>query len=103
MPALSICLWTGTNGSVGERQFIVKTCFPSLRYLSLSNIHFCVQSHCIDIYHPTQIDVSVNAPKAGKITELLANEEDTVTVGQDLFKYEPGAAGECEKSCSAES
>ncbi|KAL5499221.1 KGD2 [Sanghuangporus vaninii] len=41
-----------------------------------------------------KIDVSVNAPKAGKITELLAEEESTVTVGQDLFKYEPGAAGE---------
>lgn len=41
-----------------------------------------------------QIDVTVNAPSAGKITELLANEEDTVAVGQDLFKFEPGAAGE---------
>lgn len=41
-----------------------------------------------------KIDVTVNAPAAGKITALLANEEDTVTVGQDLFKFEPGAAGE---------
>ncbi|PAV15150.1 dihydrolipoamide succinyltransferase [Pyrrhoderma noxium] len=41
-----------------------------------------------------KIDVSVNAPKAGKITELLFQEEDTVAVGQDLFKFEPGAAGE---------
>ena len=41
-----------------------------------------------------QIDVSVNAPSAGRITELLASEEDTVTVGQDLFRFEPGAAGE---------
>lgn len=39
--------------------------------------------------------MSVNAPKAGKITALLAEEEDNVTVGQDLFKFEPGAAGEC--------
>ncbi|PLW36472.1 hypothetical protein PCASD_11204 [Puccinia coronata f. sp. avenae] len=37
-----------------------------------------------------KIDVSVNAPKSGKIVETLANEEDTVTVGQDLFKLEPG-------------
>lgn len=36
----------------------------------------------------------MNAPAAGKITEHLANEEDTVTVGQDLFKFEPGAAGD---------
>lgn len=34
--------------------------------------------------------MSVNAPKAGTITEILAKEEDTVTVGQDLFKLEPG-------------
>ncbi|PLW25792.1 hypothetical protein PCASD_26562 [Puccinia coronata f. sp. avenae] len=37
-----------------------------------------------------KIDVSVNAPKSGKIVEMLANEEDTVSVGQDLFKLEPG-------------
>ncbi|KAF8524306.1 dihydrolipoamide succinyltransferase [Hysterangium stoloniferum] len=41
-----------------------------------------------------KIDVSVNAPAAGKIVELLANEDDTVTVGQDLFKIEAGAQGE---------
>lgn len=34
--------------------------------------------------------MSVNAPAAGRITELLANEEDTVTVGQDLFRIAPG-------------
>jgi 2-oxoglutarate dehydrogenase E2 component (dihydrolipoamide succinyltransferase) len=43
---------------------------------------------------PAQIDVAVNAPKAGYITELLAEEEETVAVGQDLFKLEPGAAPE---------
>ena len=32
----------------------------------------------------------MNAPAAGTITEHLANEEDTVTVGQDLFRFEPG-------------
>ncbi|CAH7681025.1 hypothetical protein BY996DRAFT_4577702 [Phakopsora pachyrhizi] len=36
-----------------------------------------------------KIDVSVNAPKSGTIVEVLASEEDTVTVGQDLFKLEP--------------
>lgn len=41
-----------------------------------------------------QIDVSVNAPMSGTITELLAAEEDTVAVGQDLLKIEPGEAGE---------
>lgn len=40
----------------------------------------------------SQIDVTVNAPQSGTIVETLANEEDTVTVGQDLFKLEPGEA-----------
>jgi 2-oxoglutarate dehydrogenase E2 component (dihydrolipoamide succinyltransferase) len=31
---------------------------------------------------------------AGKIVELLAKEEDTVTVGADLFRIEVGASGE---------
>ncbi|KAK8203972.1 dihydrolipoyllysine-residue succinyltransferase [Phyllosticta capitalensis] len=39
-----------------------------------------------------KIDVSVNAPEAGTITELLVKEEDTVTVGQDLLKLEAGGA-----------
>lgn len=41
-----------------------------------------------------QIDVSVNAPESGTIKEFLANEEDTVTVGQELVKLELGGAPE---------
>lgn len=40
-----------------------------------------------------KIDVSVNAPAAGVITELLVSEGDTVTVGQDLAKIDAGAEG----------
>jgi len=40
-----------------------------------------------------KIDVQVNAPMSGTIVELLAAEEDTVTVGQDLFRIEPGEGG----------
>jgi 2-oxoglutarate dehydrogenase E2 component (dihydrolipoamide succinyltransferase) len=50
--------------------------------------------------HLFQIDVAVNAPEAGTIKEFLANEEDTVTVGQDLVRLELGGApsgGEKEK------
>jgi 2-oxoglutarate dehydrogenase E2 component (dihydrolipoamide succinyltransferase) len=50
-----------------------------------------------------QIDVAVNAPEAGTIKEFLANEEDTVTVGQDLVRLELGGApsgGEKEKAAS---
>ncbi|KAN0059728.1 2-oxoglutarate dehydrogenase complex E2 component [Thecaphora frezii] len=39
-----------------------------------------------------KIDVSVNAPQSGTIVEVFANEEDTVEVGKDLFKLEPGEA-----------
>jgi len=39
-----------------------------------------------------KIDVAVNAPEAGTIKEFLANEEDTVTVGQDLLRIELGGA-----------
>lgn len=39
-----------------------------------------------------KIDFAVNAPEAGTIKELLANEEDTVTVGQDLVRIELGDA-----------
>jgi 2-oxoglutarate dehydrogenase E2 component (dihydrolipoamide succinyltransferase) len=38
--------------------------------------------------------VAVNAPEAGTIKEFLANEEDTVTVGQDLVRLELGGAPE---------
>ncbi|KAI9567461.1 hypothetical protein HD554DRAFT_2107359 [Boletus coccyginus] len=37
-----------------------------------------------------KIDVTVNAPVSGTIVELLAKEEDTVTVGQELFRIEGG-------------
>ncbi|KAG8216809.1 hypothetical protein J3R82DRAFT_7060 [Butyriboletus roseoflavus] len=37
-----------------------------------------------------KIDVTVNASVAGTIVELLAKEEDTVTVGQELFRIEAG-------------
>lgn len=36
--------------------------------------------------------MAVNAPDAGTIKEFLANEEDTVTVGQVLLKMEIGGA-----------
>ena len=39
-----------------------------------------------------KIDVSVNAPESGTITELMAKEEDTVTVGQEIGKMETGGA-----------
>lgn len=40
-----------------------------------------------------KIDVSVNAPEAGTIKELLVSEGDTVTVGQEIAKMEPGSGG----------
>ncbi|EGO03921.1 hypothetical protein SERLA73DRAFT_47073 [Serpula lacrymans var. lacrymans S7.3] len=45
-----------------------------------------------------KIDVTVNASKAGKIVELLAKEDDTVVVGQDLFRIEVGEGGQSNPS-----
>lgn len=39
-----------------------------------------------------KIDVAVNSPESGVITELYAEAEDNVEVGKDLFKIEPGEA-----------
>ncbi|KAL2752178.1 hypothetical protein ACRALDRAFT_1083719 [Sodiomyces alcalophilus JCM 7366] len=39
-----------------------------------------------------KIDVAVNATEAGTIKEFLVNEEDTVTVGQDIVRLELGGA-----------
>lgn len=41
----------------------------------------------------------MNAPTSGTIKELLASEEDTVTVGQDLFVLEPGEVSESTLLC----
>lgn len=40
-----------------------------------------------------KIDVSVNAPEAGTIKELLVSEGDTVTVGQEIAVLEGGSGG----------
>lgn len=39
-----------------------------------------------------KIDVAVNAPISGTITEFLAQPDDNVEVGQDLLRIEPGEA-----------
>ena len=50
-----------------------------------------------------KIDVSVNAPEAGTLKELLVSEGDTVTVGQEIAKMEPGeGGGGGEKEASSE-
>lgn len=54
---------------------------------------FVKQDEEIATIETDKIDVSVNAPMSGKITELLVSEEDTVSVGQDLLRIEPGEGG----------
>ena len=44
----------------------------------------------------------MNAPEAGTIKEFLANEEDTVTVGQDLVRIELGGAPSGDKPAATE-
>ncbi|KAI5814841.1 dihydrolipoyllysine-residue succinyltransferase [Pyronema omphalodes] len=55
---------------------------------------FVEQDEEIATIETDKIDVAVNAPVAGTITELLVSEEDTVVVGQDLLKIAPGSAPE---------
>ncbi|CAZ79649.1 unnamed protein product [Tuber melanosporum] len=55
---------------------------------------FVLQDEEIATIETDKIDVAVNAPEAGTITELLVEEEATVTVGQDLVKLELGGAPE---------
>ena len=38
------------------------------------------------------VNVAVNSPKAGKIVDRLAREEDTVAVGQSLFALDTDAS-----------
>jgi len=51
---------------------------------------FVEQDEEIATIETDKIDVAVNAPEAGTIKEFLVNEEDTVTVGQDIVKMELG-------------
>lgn len=55
---------------------------------------FVQQDEEVATIETDKIDVTVNASDSGKITELLAKEEDTVTVGQDLLKLDSSASGE---------
>ncbi|KAK1826875.1 hypothetical protein QBC39DRAFT_363454 [Podospora conica] len=66
---------------------------------------FVEQDEEIATIETDKIDVAVNAPEAGTIKEFLANEEDTVVVGQDLVRIETGGAppSSSEKPASSES
>ena len=80
----------------------------TLKQFSKSVGDFVEQDEEIATIETDKIDVAVNAPEAGVISELLAKEEDTVTVGQDLVKLEPGGAPaegskQSEKSSSEDS
>jgi 2-oxoglutarate dehydrogenase E2 component (dihydrolipoamide succinyltransferase) len=55
---------------------------------------FVEQDEEIASVETDKIDVSVNAPEAGKITKWLVSEDETVTVGQDLVEIETGVSPE---------
>jgi 2-oxoglutarate dehydrogenase E2 component (dihydrolipoamide succinyltransferase) len=63
---------------------------------------FVEQDEEIATIETDKIDVAVNAPEAGVIKEFLANEEDTVTVGQDLVRIELGGAPSGDKPAATE-
>lgn len=62
----------------------------SLQYAEVGD--YVEQDEEIATIETDKIDVAVNAPEAGTIKEFLVNEEDTVTVGQDIVKLEAGGA-----------
>lgn len=53
---------------------------------------FINQDELLATIETDKIDVEVNAPISGTITDLLVTAEDTVTVGQEIAKIEPGSA-----------
>lgn len=53
---------------------------------------FINQDELLATIETDKIDVEVNAPVSGTITELLVAADDTVTVGQEIAKIEPGSA-----------
>ncbi|KAK7681190.1 2-oxoglutarate dehydrogenase complex E2 component [Cerrena zonata] len=53
---------------------------------------FVSQDETIATIETDKIDVEVNAPVSGTITEFLVNVEDTVEVGQEIIKIEEGDA-----------
>ncbi|TDZ41593.1 Dihydrolipoyllysine-residue succinyltransferase component of 2-oxoglutarate dehydrogenase complex [Colletotrichum trifolii] len=61
---------------------------------------FVEQDEEIATIETDKIDVAVNAPEAGVIKEFLVNEEDTVTVGQDIVKLELGGEKPAENKAS---
>lgn len=55
---------------------------------------YVAQDELVATIETDKIDVEVNAPVGGTITELLVSPEDTVEVGQEIFKIEEGEAPE---------
>jgi 2-oxoglutarate dehydrogenase E2 component (dihydrolipoamide succinyltransferase) len=62
---------------------------------------FINQDELLATIETDKIDVEVNAPISGTITELLASADDTVVVGQEIAKIEPGSAPAGGSSASA--
>lgn len=68
-------------------------CLSLTRWLSTEIGDFVELDEEVATIETDKIDVSVNAPYAGTITEFLASPEDNVEVGQPLFKMERGEGG----------
>ncbi|QPG76628.1 2-oxoglutarate dehydrogenase complex E2 component [Brettanomyces nanus] len=61
---------------------------------------YVAQDELLATIETDKIDVEVNAPVGGIVTELLANPGEDVSVGQDLAKIEPGEAPEAPRITS---
>ncbi|POS76640.1 2-oxoacid dehydrogenase acyltransferase [Diaporthe helianthi] len=92
LPALMQHVRTYADKVVQVPQMAESISEGTLKQWSKQIGEFVEQDEEIATIETDKIDVAVNAPEAGTIKEFLVNEEDTVTVGQDIVRMELGGA-----------
>ncbi|KKY35342.1 putative dihydrolipoamide succinyltransferase [Diaporthe ampelina] len=92
LPALMQHVRTYADKVVQVPQMAESISEGTLKQWSKQVGEFVEQDEELATIETDKIDVAVNAPEAGTIKEFLVNEEDTVTVGQDIVRLELGGA-----------
>ncbi len=90
VPQMAESITEGTLKQWSKRAYCDQCCCCFQSWHDIEVGDYVEQDEEIATIETDKIDVSVNAPEAGTIKEFLVNEEDTVTVGQDLVKLELG-------------
>jgi len=92
LPAMMQTVRTYADKMVQVPQMAESISEGTLKQFSKGVGDFVEQDEELATIETDKIDVAVNAPEAGTIKEILVAEEDTVTVGQDIIRMEPGGA-----------